>query len=213
MVRATSRRPRKRHVQQALFRNGGKRKGAGRKPKGDRAGSRHEKRPVVKSWHALHVILRVVPEVGSLRRRGMYQAIREATVVAAVRERIRIVHISLQRTHVHLLVEAENAAVLARGMQGFMISAARNINTLLGDGCRRRRGRVFAVRYHLVIAKTPRHVRNLIAYVRVNRPICRAALIQGACQQQPGGAPSTGSPVPWRPPEARLSKKSRRPCR
>ena len=30
----------------------------------------------------------------------MYRAIREATIVAAVRERIRIVHISLQRTHV-----------------------------------------------------------------------------------------------------------------
>ena len=98
----------------------------------------------------------------------MYQAMREATVVAAVHERIRIVHISLQRTHVHLLVEAENAGALARGIQGFMISAARNVNTVLGDGIRRRRGRVFADRYHLVIAKTPRHVRNLIAYVLLN---------------------------------------------
>ena len=168
MARATSRRPRKRHVQQELFRNGGKRKGAGRKPKGERAGSAHEKRLDVKPYHALHVILRVVPEVGSLRRRGMYHARREATVVAAVHERIRIVHISLQRTHVHLLVEAENAEVLARGMQGFTISAARNINTVLGEGCRRRRGRVFADRYHLVIAKTPRHVRNLIGYILGN---------------------------------------------
>ena len=166
---AKSRRPRKRHVQLALFRNGGKRKGAGRKPKGERAGSAHERRPDVKPYHALHVILRVVPEIGSLRRRGMFQAMREATIVAAVRERIRIVHISLQRAHVHLLVEAENAEALARGMQGFTISAARNINTVLGDGrCRRRRGRVFADRYHLVIAKTPRHVRNLIGYILCN---------------------------------------------
>jgi hypothetical protein len=46
----------------------------------------------------LHVVLRVAPEVGNLRQRKLYQAMREATIVAAVRERIRIVHISLQRT-------------------------------------------------------------------------------------------------------------------
>src|SRR3954470_3331714 len=107
--RSRSRRSRKRHVQQELFRRGGKRKGAGRPPKGTRAGSGHQKRPAVKPYHALHVVLRVVPAVGSLRRRLMYRAMREATIVAAVRERIRIVHISLQRTHVHLLVEADDA--------------------------------------------------------------------------------------------------------
>jgi putative transposase len=169
MARVTSRRPRKRHVQQELFRRGGKRKGAGRKPKGPRAGSAHRKRPDVRPYHALHITLRVVQEVGSLRRRLMYRALREATVVAAVRERIRIVHISLQRTHVHLLVEAEDSDRLARGMQGFQISAARNINTILGDGkCRRRRGRVFADRYHLEVATSPRHARNLIGYVLGN---------------------------------------------
>jgi len=72
-------------VQQELFRRGGKRKGAGCPPKGRRAGSGHQKRPDVKPYHALHVVLRVVPAVGSLRRRLMYRAMREATIVAAVR--------------------------------------------------------------------------------------------------------------------------------
>ena len=50
--------------------------------------------------------------------------------------------------HVHMLIEAENKQVLARGLQGFQISAARNINTLLGvDRYRRRRGPVFEDRY------------------------------------------------------------------
>ena len=182
--------PRNRHVQQELFRNGGKRKGAGRKPAGARAGASHEKRPDVKPYHALHVTLRVAADIGSLRRGRMYQAMREATVVAAVRERIRIVHISLQRTHVHLLVEAESSAALARGMQGFMISAARNVNTVLGDKCRRRRGKVFADRYHLVIAKTPRQVRNLIGYVRVNRP--RGSM----AEVMPSADASMGTPQP-----------------
>ena len=76
----------------------------------------------------------------------MYKAIREATITVAMRERIRIVHISLQRNHVHLLIEADDRAALARGMQGFVISAARHINTALGDGIRRRLVEVFADR-------------------------------------------------------------------
>jgi REP element-mobilizing transposase RayT len=156
-------------VQQELFRRGGKRKGAGRKPKGTRAGSAHQVRPEVKASHALHVVLRIAPAVGSLRRRNMYQAMREATIVAAVRERIRIVHISLQRTHVHLLIEAENKQALARGMQGFQISAARNINSMLGDGSgRHRRGHVFVDRYHLEVISSPRRARHALGYILNN---------------------------------------------
>ncbi|HEX3761049.1 MAG TPA: transposase [Kofleriaceae bacterium] len=112
--------------------------------------------------------MRVAPEVGSLRRRAMYKALREATITAALRERIRIVHISLQRTHVHLLVEADHKDALARGMQGFMISAARNINTALGDGVRRRRGRVFSDRYHVEVITTPTRTRHAIGYILGN---------------------------------------------
>src|SRR3954470_21942750 len=165
---AKRKRDRKRHVQQQLFRRGGKRRGAGRKPKGARAGEGHDARPTFKSYHALHVVMRVVPAVGSLRRRAMYKAMRDATITAALRERFRIVHVSLQRSHVHLLVEAEHKAALARGMQGFLISAARHINTALGDGKRRRCGKVFADRYHLTVITTPTQARHAIGYVLSN---------------------------------------------
>jgi REP element-mobilizing transposase RayT len=169
-VKASSKRARKRHVQQELFRpRGGKRKGAGRKPKGARAGSPHQERPAIKPYHALHVVMRVVPAVGNMRRRSLYKAMRDATITAALRERFRIVHVSIQRTHVHMLVEAENKGALARGMQGFQISAARNINTALGaDKHRRRRGAVFADRYHLTVITTPTQARNAIGYVLSN---------------------------------------------
>jgi REP element-mobilizing transposase RayT len=114
-------------------------------------------------------VLRVAAAIGSLRRRDMYKAIREATIVAAIRERIRIVHISLQRTHVHLLVEAENKQALAHGMQGFQISAARNINRMLGeDRYRRRRGTVFPDRYHLEVITSPRRARHALSYILNN---------------------------------------------
>jgi putative transposase len=151
-------------VQQELFRRGGKRKGAGRKPRGPRAGSPHQARPTIKPQHALHITLRVVPEVGNMRKRSLYKAIHGATITAALRERIRIVHVSVQRTHVHMLVEAEDKHELARGMQGFQISAARNINTTLGDGVRRRRGTVFADRYHLEVITSPRQARHALSY-------------------------------------------------
>src|SRR5689334_23046089 len=169
MVSASkSRRARKRHVQQELFRRGGKRKGAGRKPKGRRAGSRHEKRPLVKPQFALHIVMRVVAAVGNMRRRALYKAVREATITAAVRERIRIVHVSIQRTHVHMLVEAENELALARGMQGFTISASRHVNTALAVGARRRRGPVFADRYHLEVIKSPTRARHALNYILNN---------------------------------------------
>ncbi|HEY0479870.1 MAG TPA: transposase [Kofleriaceae bacterium] len=165
---AKSRRVRKRHVQQALFRRGGKRRGAGRKPKGARTRERHGARPEFKQCHPLHVVMRVAPAVGSLRRRRMYKAVREATITAAMREQFRIVHVSLQRNHVHMLVEAEGKAALARGMQGFTISAARNINIALGDGTRRRRGKVFVDRYHAEVITTPTRAHHALGYVLSN---------------------------------------------
>jgi REP element-mobilizing transposase RayT len=116
----------------------------------------------------MHITVRVVPEVGSMRKRAMYKAVREATIVAAVRERIRIVHASIQRTHLHLLVEAADNQALARGMQGFLISVARNVNTALGDGVRRRRGKVFADRYHARVITSPRQARHSLAYILSN---------------------------------------------
>ena len=172
-------RVRKRHVQQELFRHGGKRKGAGRKPNGKRAGSAHKRRPSIKKYEAGHVVLRVTPAVGSLRKRIMYRALREATIAVALRElayddvggAFRIIHISIQRTHVHLLVEADNKRALARGMQSFQISAAKHINreySVKHELAQARRGNVFVDRSHLEVIKTPRQARRALAYVLNN---------------------------------------------
>jgi REP element-mobilizing transposase RayT len=169
MAAVRSSRASKQHVQQELFKpRGGKRRGAGRKPNGHRAGSRHQRRPEIKPEYALHVVMRVVPEVGNMRRRSLYKAMRDATVTAALRGRFRIVHLSIQRDHVHMLAEAENKTALARGLQGFQISAARNINTALVVDGHRRRGSVFADRYHLTVIKTPTQARNALSYVLSN---------------------------------------------
>jgi hypothetical protein len=91
---------------------GGKRRGAGRPPKGARAGSPHKERPYLHARYPVHVVLRAVGAVGNLRRRRVYHAIRQATLTTARREDFQIVHLSIQRTHVHLLVEAQDKAAL-----------------------------------------------------------------------------------------------------
>ncbi len=146
---------------------GGRRRGAGRPPKGERAAERHKRRPFHDPAHPVHVVLRVVKAVGSLRRRRTYQAIREATRVVARRADFRIVHLSIQRTHVHLLVEAKSKAALAAGMQGFQISAAKHLNAAISKGRPgpRRRGSVFPDRYHAVVIESPRQARHALSYV------------------------------------------------
>ena len=149
---------------------GGKRRGAGRKPKGRRAGSPHKERPELKARHPVHVVLRVIAAVGNLRRRFTYKAIREATLTTAPRKDFRIVHLSIQRTHLHLIVEADNKTALASGMQGFQISAAKHLNAAISRDRPgpRRRGAVFPDRYHAEIITNPRQARHTLIYVMTN---------------------------------------------
>src|SRR4051812_25411423 len=110
-VRGRSASTRKRHVQLDMLdasgtkpklKRGGKRRGAGRPPKGKRAGSPHKTRRAFKRSEPIHVVLRVEKVFGNLRRRVFYSAVRAATIAVAKAEHpdFRIVHLSIQRTHV-----------------------------------------------------------------------------------------------------------------
>lgn len=174
------RRARKKHIQIELDlrrdkngqRRGGRREGAGRKPTSTRAGVSHRTRARVEPREPRHVTLRVVREVGWLRHLDMFAAVRRALRVTTGRiTTFRIVHISVQNTHIHLICEAASKKALSKGMQGFQISAAKQLNAVLSRRRRlrlRRRGRVFADRYHAETLDTPRQVRNAIGYVLNN---------------------------------------------
>jgi hypothetical protein len=82
---------------------------------------------------------------------------------------MRICQLSIQGTHLHLIVEADDKAALSRGMQGFMISCAKQINALLVDADGKpRRGSVFADRYHVRALTTPLEVQRALRYVLNN---------------------------------------------
>ena len=159
------------HVQQSFeYRtHGGKREGAGRPPKGKRSSEKHATRPDLDPRHPLHVTSRVVADLGSLRKRDLYHAIREATIAVFEHEGFHLVHASIQANHLHLLVEAEHKDRLSSGMKAFLVSCAKRINRALYRRTgQRRKGTVFADRYHARPLTTPRAVRHAIAYVLNN---------------------------------------------
>ncbi len=92
------------------------------------------------------------------------RAINRALRVVLPRTAVRIVHASIQRTHVHLLVQADDAGALASGMQGFQISAARQLDRELG----RKRGGVFVDRYHATVIRSPVQCRTALTYTLNN---------------------------------------------
>ena len=74
-----------------------------------------------------------------------------------------MIHFSVQRDHVHLIVEGADRGRVIRGIQGLVIRVALAVNGSLG-----RRGSVWDDRYHGRELRVPREVRNAIAYVLLN---------------------------------------------
>ena len=98
--------------------------------------------------------------VGRLRRREAYRAVREALRLMWHRSDFRIVHLSIQQTHLHVICEADSRDAFTRGMTAFKTSAARRLNRHLG----RTGGRVWADRYHARPLTSVASVRNGVAY-------------------------------------------------
>jgi REP element-mobilizing transposase RayT len=147
---------------------GGARPGAGRKKKtGPTRRVPHRARPVHRKYQPVHVTLRARGGLPSFREQVLARALTAA--VAAVKTSpatggsFRVVHFSIQENHLHLMVEAQDASFLSRGMAGLAVRLARSLNRQLGV-----KGRVWRERYHARALTSPREVRNAIVYVLMN---------------------------------------------
>ena len=142
---------------------GGKRPGAGRKPASGRKGVPHRARPKHAAPHPVHVTLRSL--FRPLRSQHVFPTLSLAVKGASLRDekRFRIVHFSVQRDHVHLVVEASDRRALSSGVASVAIRMARTVNALV-----RRRGRFWADRWHGRELTSPRQVRNALLYVLAN---------------------------------------------
>src|SRR3954467_2705475 len=141
---------------------GGPRKGAGR-PRNRPGTVDHLKRPSLSRHHPVHVTLRLVAGLASLRSRQCYRAVLPALAAGKERDGFRVVRLSVQGNHLHLIVEADNRPALSRGVQGLAIRVAKAVNAAFG-----RRGKVFAERFHMHVLRTVREVANAVDYVLAN---------------------------------------------
>ncbi len=89
----------------------------------------------------MHVTLRIVAGVPSLRVGVLFRKVREALAEGQERFGFRLVHFSVQSNHVHLITEAGDRRSLSRGMQEVSIRVARAVNRELV-----RAARVFIMR-------------------------------------------------------------------
>jgi hypothetical protein len=141
---------------------GGRRAGAGRRPKRERAEVRHGSREAFRCLPA-HVTLRLRPGLPSLRSVPIVRAIEATFARGCARRDFRLVHYSRQGNHAHLIVEADDRAELGRGMMAIGARLARALNRVTG-----RRGHLLADRYHHRLLRTPTEVRHALRYDLLN---------------------------------------------
>ena len=115
------------------------------------------------SRHPVHVTMRLVDGLPSLRKQAAFDVVRTAFRGARGREGFRLVHYSVLSNHLHLVVEAKDASALSLGLRSIQARMAYGLNRLW-----ERKGRLFGDRYHARALKTPREVRNALAYVLLN---------------------------------------------
>ena len=142
---------------------GGARGGAGRRPKGEKAGVRPCRRPAVAARFPVHVTWKFVAGLPPMRDWGVYLELLEVFAKGCEREGFRMVEFAVQDDHLHVICEAEDREALVRGLQGLAIRVAKRLNRLWG-----RKGRGFADRYHEHVLKSPTEVRNALRYVVQN---------------------------------------------
>jgi REP element-mobilizing transposase RayT len=149
-----------------MFTHGGKRAGAGRKRAAHtRRGVAHRIRPVHAQRYPSHVTVPFLSSVGSLRRERIFKALRSILHRPRI-DGFKVVHYSVQKDHVHLIVEATDCPTFSRGMRSLDIRMALKINDLLGRPARK--GKVLRDRYHRRDLYTGRQVRAVLVYVLLN---------------------------------------------
>jgi len=123
----------------------------------------HRKRPEIAKRFPVHVTMKIAKGVRNLRRLPSLNVIERALLGAKGRFGLRITQFTVQRNHLHLLVETTDKAALRCAMTGLNVRIARGLNKLMG-----RQGQVIEHRYHAHILRTPAEVRNAISYIRGN---------------------------------------------
>lgn len=140
---------------------GGKRRGAGRPNRSGQVS--HGKRPHVNFKKPLHITMRMKDRLASLRNKVMLKQFKLAAS-QAMGFGVHVIHFSLQKNHIHMIVEAKDNLALHRGMKSLNGRLGKKIRRLSGG-----RGAAWAGRFHLHVLNTPSEMKRALEYVLLNQ--------------------------------------------
>jgi len=140
---------------------GGWRRCAGRKKKPGAVS--HDARPALRASEPQHTTIRIVDGAPNLAREYLMKIIRKA-IAESHKDDFSIIEFNVLGNHLHLINEAASKEALARGMQGLEVRLAKRLNAVL-----KRRGKLFAHRYHTRSLRTRREAFHALRYVLLNR--------------------------------------------
>ena len=123
----------------------------------------HRPRERIVARVPVHVTIRLRRGIPTLRQPRFVRRFRTSLSEACVRHGFRVVHYSIQRDHVHLLIEARSNCSIACGMKSVGARIGKLVNRLF-----QRSGKVLDGRYHLRPLRTPLEVRRALRYVLLN---------------------------------------------
>ena len=123
----------------------------------------HIRRQPFRKNSACLVTVRVRDEIPKLRVKRFVRDFRRSLRKACDQGSFRVIHYSIQQTHLHFVVEAKDKRALGVGMKSISTRIARAVNRVFG-----RKGPVLLGRYHVRVMGTPREVRNGLRYVLLN---------------------------------------------
>jgi REP element-mobilizing transposase RayT len=139
-----------------------RRRKPGPKP-GRRTRVAHRARPEHKDRFPVHITLRTVEGLVSLRRPRLFAALRSAIARSQRGSAFRVTDFSVEPNHGHFITEAIDKAALSNGVRALVIRLTLAIRRVTGY-----RGPIWADRYHSRELRSPREYRNVLVYVLHN---------------------------------------------
>jgi REP element-mobilizing transposase RayT len=142
---------------------GGKRPFAGRKRKLFRIGPPHKKRLKFNNITPFHVTVSLQRYLPPLRTIDVLDLLIDVFENYCEKNGFFIIAFSIQLNHMHFIIEALNNECLTKGMQGLLISIAKNLNKIWN-----RKGKVFLGRYFAREIKDVYMAYRMVIYVLMN---------------------------------------------
>jgi len=123
----------------------------------------HQSRPTLPKDRPLHVTIKFdKKKIATLRNKIFYREIRKSLRRLRVKG-VRLIEFSVQKDHIHFLLESANKIVLGKAMRALSISLSKRFSLLLN-----RKIKALKSRYHLHILNTLKELKNARQYILNN---------------------------------------------